>query len=85
MCVTKKKIEKFEKDKNNFNQLITLINNESLAHVNVHESYNEFFSNLVKLLNTYFPLVKLSRSKMKNKPYITPGIKVSIKERYNLY
>ena len=82
---TKKKIEKFEKDKNNFNQLITLINNESLAHANVNASYTEFFSNLMKLLNSYFPLVKLSRSKMKNKPYITPGIKISIKERNRLY
>ena len=51
----------------------------------MQESYNEFFSNLMKLLNLYFPLVKLSRSKWKNKPHITPGIKVSIKHRDRLY
>ena len=62
-----------------------MINNKSLARDNVHVSYTYFFSNLMKLLNSYFPLVKLSRSKMKNKPYITPGIKVSIKERDRLY
>ena len=39
----------------------------------------------MKLLNLYFPLVKLSRSKWKNKPHITPGIKVSIKHRDRLY
>ena len=82
---TKKNKEKFEKELNNLNPLISLNNNESLVHNNVNESYNEFFSNLVKLLNHYFPLVKLSRSKMKNKPYITSGIKVSIKHRDRLY
>ena len=39
----------------------------------------------MKLLNLYFPLIKLSRSKWKNKPHITPGIKVSIKHRDRLY
>ena len=82
---TKKKIENFVKDNSKNIHLISMNNNESLVHNNVQESYNEFFSNLVKLLNQYFPLVKLSRSKMKNKPYITSGIKVWIKYRDKLY
>ena len=82
---TKKNIEKFENDISNLSQLISSNNNESPVHNNVQESYNEFFSNLMKLLNLYFPLVKLSRSKWKNKPHITPGIKVSIKHRDRLY
>ena len=40
---------------------------------------------LKKLLDQYFPLVKLSRSKAKDKPFVTPGIKVSIRHRDKLY
>ena len=82
---TKKKIKKFENEIINYNKLVSLNDNESLVHNNVHASYNDFFLNLVKLLDLFFPLVKLSRSKMKDKPYITPGIKVSIKHRDRLY
>ena len=82
---TKKKIEKFNQDISNFSPLITLNENETLIHSNIHLTYNEFITNYMKLLNLYFPLVKLSRSKMKNKPYITSGIKVSIKQRDKLY
>ena len=51
----------------------------------MNESYKEFITNLKKLLDQYFPLVKLSRSKAKNKPFVTPGIKVSIRHRDKLH
>ena len=37
------------------------------------------------MLDKYFPLVKLSRKKSKDKPWITNGIKTSIKRRNILY
>ena len=37
------------------------------------------------MLNKYFPIVKLSRKKFKDKPWITNGIKVSIKYRNRLF
>ena len=37
------------------------------------------------MLNKYFPLIKLSRKKFKDKPWITNGIKVSIRHRNRLF
>ena len=37
------------------------------------------------MLDKYFPLVRLSRKKAKNKPWITPGIKASIKNCSELH
>ena len=37
------------------------------------------------MLDEYFPLVRLSRKKAKNKPWITPGIKASIKNCSELH
>ena len=37
------------------------------------------------MLDKYFPLVKLSRKKSKDKPWITSGIKTSIKRREMLH
>ena len=37
------------------------------------------------MLDKYFPLVRLSRKKFKDKPWITNGIKVSIRHRNKLY
>ena len=50
---------------------------------------NEDFSKLIeestKLLNKGFPLTKLSRSKAKDKPFISSAINVSIKHKHKLY
>ena len=45
----------------------------------------EFTHNLNKLLNKYFPLVRISRKKFKEKKYITNEIKNMIKQRNKLY
>ena len=44
-----------------------------------------FSSNYIKLFNKYFPYVKQSRKSFRDKPYITSGIKVSIKYKHKLY
>ena len=45
----------------------------------------EFNFNLNRLLNKYFPLIRLSRKKFKEKKYITNEIKNMIKERNKLF
>ena len=44
-----------------------------------------FSNNYIKLFNKYFPYVKQSRKSFRDKPYITSGIKVSIKYKHKLY
>ena len=61
------------------------VNDNQILSPNVHDLYNEFIKNLKIILDQYFPLVKLSRAKAKNKPFITPGIRVSIKHRDKLF
>merc|ERR1711874_626434 len=60
-----------------------LINENDLGEVN--SSYNILSTNYLNLFNKYFPYVRQSRSSYKDKPYITSGIKVSIKTRNMLY
>ena len=81
---TKRKIAKFLTEAENTSPIVSL-NNGILAHENVNDSYREFITNFRNLLDEYFPLVKLSRSKAKNKPFVTSGIRVSIKHRDRLY
>ena len=61
----------------------SLINENDLGEVN--SSYDIFSTNYLNLFNKYFPYVRQSRTSYKNKPYITSGIKVSIKTRNKLY
>ena len=45
----------------------------------------EFTYNFSKMLNKYFPLIKISRKKFKEKNYITNEIKSMIKKRNDLH
>ena len=81
---TKKKIDKFIADIPKLNPLLNANDNQFLSS-NVHDSYNEFIKNLKTILDLYFPLVKLSPAKAKEKPFITPGIRVSLKHRDKLF
>ena len=79
---TKKKIDKFIAD---IPKLNPLLDYNQFPSSDVHESYNEFIKNLKIILDQYFPLVKLSRAKAKDKPFITPGIRVSLTHREKLF
>ena len=81
---TRKKIDKFIADIPKLNSLFNT-NDDQFHSSNVHDSYNEFIKNLKSILDQYFPLVKLSRAKAKDKPFITPGIRVSLKHREMLF
>ena len=51
----------------------------------VNSSYSIFSTNYQTLFNKYFPYVRMSRKAFKSKPFITRGIKNSIKHRNRLY
>ena len=59
----------------------------SVSNINAdnNEIYNTFENKLHYLHDTYFPLIKMSRNKFRDKDWITEGIKRSIKHRNNLF
>ena len=48
-------------------------------------SFNTFSTKFLALFDKYFPYVRISRKAFKDKPYITSGIKVSIRYRNKLF
>ena len=54
-------------------------------HNDVNIVLKEFSHNLNQLLNKYFPLVRLSRKKAREKPFINNQIKKMINKRNQLY
>ena len=59
--------------------------NGTLLKDSVNENFSNLTDNCIKILNDRFPLVKLSRSKARDKPYITSALKVSIKYKNHLH
>ena len=55
------------------------------ASLNVNDLYKLLYDKLHSLLEIYFPRVRQSRKKAKDKEWITEGIKTSIKHRNSLY
>ena len=62
---------------------VPLINDNDLSDPN--RTYDIFSNNYINLFNKYFPLTKMSKKSVKDKPHITSGIKVSIKYKNKLY
>ena len=83
--LTPNKISEYLEKIKQINPLITYQNKSNINDNDPQNTYNEFDSNLQKLLNKYFPLVKQSRKQFKEKPFITSGIKESIKSRNLLF
>jgi hypothetical protein len=52
--------------------------------IEANSSYNTFSTNYQNLFEKYFPYVRMSRKAFKDKPYITRGIKNSIKYKNKL-
>ena len=82
---TPKKISEYIQNVENDKPLITYVNKLNIKENNLQNTYNEFNMNLAETLNSHFPLVRQSRKKFKEKPYITNGIRVSIKSRETLH
>merc|ERR1712055_834073 len=81
---TKKNTEKFKQNLSaefaNIKEQINLQDNP-----NVNEIYKILYDKLISLLDLYFPKVRLSCKKAKDKNWITIGIKNAIKHRNQLY
>ena len=82
---TKHKIQDFNSTINNIQPLLHISDDGSVSDRSVDENFSELTSNSINLLNKYFPLVKLSRSKARDKPYMSAAIKVSIRHKHKLY
>ena len=82
---TPNKIAKYRSEVLNEVPLVTMENNINLDDNNLQNTYKEFDKNLHYLFNKYFPLIKQSRKQANDKPFITSGIKESIKSRNALY
>ena len=67
---------------------MTIINqklDDSLLAGDINIVYRKFLLHYKSLLDKYFPRVKMSRKKFKDKAWITEGIKTSIKHRNLLF
>ena len=47
--------------------------------------YHTFVTTVHQIFQQSFPLVQLSRQRVKDKPWITKGLKISIKHKIRLY
>ena len=81
---TKKNIEKFERNiSSEFSNLTEQLNID--GNTNVNEIYKILYDKLHSLLDLYFPKVRLSHKKAKDKDWITLGIKRAIRQRNKLF
>ena len=73
-----------EKNTLKFKDLMT---NESWDDLYTEDTdwYNNFIDLVYNTFQQSFPLVKLSRKRAKDKPWITKGLKISTKEKHRLY
>ena len=72
-----------DKNKNNFKNLIGEIKWESeLIDKNVNESMFVFNQKIFIAYNKSFPFKRLSRKRAKDKPWVTSGLKQSIKQKH---
>ena len=85
MYFTNNKIRNFNSKIDDIQPLINTDNEGLISHKSVDENFSELTTNSINLLNENFPLVKLSRSKARDKPYMTAALKVSIKHKNKLH
>merc|ERR1712240_285825 len=74
---------RIELSMNNLDSENALIEDSDLTDID--SSYSIFSTNYFNLFNRYFPYIKQSRKSFKDKPFITKGIKVSIKYKNKLF
>ena len=75
-----------KKAENTYQNLLSEISwDEELSNKNVNEAIQVFSKKLQIAYNKSFPLKSLSRKRAKDKPWITTGLKQSIKQKHLLY
>ena len=75
-----------EQNKNTFKKFLSDVNwDAELKHKNVNEAMLAFNQKITIACNKSFPFKRLSRKRAKDKPWITTGLKESIKQKHLLY
>ena len=75
-----------ERNTNSFKATLQNTNwQELLQEGDVDEMYSKFYSYFYQIFDSNFPLVKQSRRRAKDKKWITPALKNSIRHKNNLY
>ena len=75
-----------EQNKNTFKKFLSDVNGDAeLKHKNVNEAMLAFNQKITIAYNKSFPFKRLSRKRAKDKPWITTGLKESIKQKHLLY
>ena len=75
-----------EQNKNTFKKFLCDVNCDAeLKHKNVNEAVLAFNQKMTIAYNKSFPFKRLSRKRAKDKPWITTGLKESIKQNHLLY
>ena len=75
-----------EKNKQNFkNKLNQYDWNINLRTKNATDSMTIFYHKLAECYNSSFPVLRLSRKRAKDKPWVTTAIKQSITKKHNLF
>ena len=75
-----------ERAKQNFLRDLQAVNWDQLySHSDVNTAYDFYYETITKAYNRNFPLVKLSRQRAKDKPWITTGLKKSSRHKNKLY
>ena len=75
-----------EQNKNTFQKLLGDVNWDiELEHENVNEAMMTFNQKITVAYNKSFPFKRLFRKRAKDKPWITTGLKESIKQKHLLY
>ena len=75
-----------EQNKNTFKKFLSDVNwDAELKHKNVNEAMLAFNQKITIAYNKSFPFKRLSTKRAKDKPWITTGLKESIKQKHLLY
>ena len=73
-------------NKSKFKENLRIIDwTNKLKSKTVDEAMSFFCQTITKAYNKSFPIVKLSRQRAKDKPWITSGLKSNIKKKHILY
>ena len=69
----------------NIDQYLQGESNEIANDNTFNQIFSKLVSNLQTLQNKYFPLQRISKKKFKEKPYLSKGLKISIRHKNRLY
>ena len=74
-----------EKNCANFKSKMESVNWEQIYQNEDDDFYTNFVTVVLQIYNSCFPLVRVSRKRWNDKPWLTKGLKTSIKTKHRLY